>query len=204
MVEDLLRYLEESEGPLAYLLLGLCSAVEYVFPLFPGDTVTLFGVFLAATAGYSVVLVYASATAGSVAGGLAAYGFGRWIGRNEARWPRLLKGERTRAAIAAAEERFRRHGAAYLMLNRFVPALRAFFFVAAGIVEMPVGKVALYGGVSAALWNALLLAVGYAVGSNWERLRELSLQYTWATLALVAVVVLVLLGRWLIRRGTRR
>jgi membrane-associated protein len=144
--------------------------------------------------------VYLTITAGSIGGGLAVYAFGRAIGQREERWPRFLRGERTHRAIMNVRRRFERHGAAYLAVNRFVPALRAVFFVAAGLAELPVWKVALFGGISAAAWNALILGVGYSVGNNWERLLDLSERYTLWSLAAVGALALVLLVRWLWKR----
>lgn len=84
----------------------------------------------------------------------------------------------------------------YLAVNRFLPALRAFFFVGAGLSRMNVVTVIVFGGLSAAVWNALLMAIGYAVGSNWEVLRELAERYTVATFILVGVVVVGVIARF--------
>jgi membrane protein DedA with SNARE-associated domain len=83
----------------------------------------------------------------------------------------------------------------YLVVNRFLPALRAFFFVGAGLSRMSLGAVILYGGISALLWNAILMGVGYAVGSNWEALSDLAERYTVATLTLIVVVVVGVVAR---------
>ena len=84
-MEDLFAWLQRSEGPLAYLILAAASAVEYVFPPFPGDGVTLFGIVMAASAGYHVAGVFAALTFGALGGEMAAYWAGRWIA---SRWPR--------------------------------------------------------------------------------------------------------------------
>ncbi len=196
-MDDLLAWLQTSEGPLAYLVLGLASLVEYVFPPFPGDTVALFGVFLAATAGYHIALVYAALNLGALVGGMSAYGFGRWWrARRVARPPRFLRSQQARRALDAVLVRFEKHGAAYLALNRFVPALRSVFFVAAGLVGLPAWKVALYGTISAMAWNALLLALGWTVGAELERLQGIVSSYSYVAAGVVGVVALVALARW--------
>jgi membrane-associated protein len=78
-----------------------------------------------------------------------------------------------------------------------LPALRAFFFVGAGLSRMRAAPVIIYGGISAAVWNALLLGVGYAVGNNWEALRELAARYGGATLILVLVAAVAVVGRFI-------
>jgi membrane protein DedA with SNARE-associated domain len=194
-------WLKANDGPLGYGVLGLASMVEYIFPPLPGDAVTLFGAFLAATAGYSPVAVYISLWIGAMVGGMTTYAFGRHLSRTSGTdYPKLLRGKKARAALAAIEKRFEKHGAIYLAVNRFIPGLRGFFFVGAGIARLPVGKVFLWGGISAAVWNALVLAVGYAVGNNWEDLEQIAARYTLGIAIAVTVVIAIAVTVWLIRR----
>ena len=181
-------------------MLAAAAALEYVFPPFPGDTVSLFGTFLAATAGYRVALVYAVLTLGAMAGSLAPYGLGRFLGRSVQRWPAFLRGERTSQLVRRVASQFERRGATYLIVNRFLPAFRGVFFVAAGLARLPVGKVLLYGGISAALWNSLILAIGYAVGRNWEALLEFSRTYARVSIAVVAAAI----AAWVFVAAQRR
>jgi membrane protein DedA with SNARE-associated domain len=68
---------------------------------------------------------------------------------------------------------------------------------------MNVGPVIVFGGISAALWNALLMGTGYAVGNNWDVLRDLAERYAVATLILVVIAVIGLIARfvWESRRA---
>jgi membrane protein DedA with SNARE-associated domain len=61
---------------------------------------------------------------------------------------------------------------------------------------MNVGPVIVFGGISAALWNALLMGIGYAVGNNWDVLRDLAERYAVATLILVVITVIGLIARF--------
>lgn len=198
-----MRWLAEGEGPLGYLVLVLSSMIEYIAPPFPGDTVALFGIFLAASAGWSVVLVYMALNFGAIAGGMLAYAFGR-VMADPARRPRWLRGPRAERAITTIIARYRKHGVAYLTINRFVPALRAFFFVGAGMAGLSPFPVAFYGGVSAFLWNAILLGVGFAVGANFEVMLELVGAYSKGALVILALVFVALGMRALWRRHRAR
>ena len=191
---EIMQWLERSEGPLGYLVLALASLIEYVVPPFPGDTIALFGVFLAASAEWSALGVYLALDVGAIAGGMIAYAFGRAVAREERR-PRWLRGPRVDRSIATITARYAKHGAIYLAINRFVPALRAFFFIGAGIAGLPWPAVMLWGGLSAAAWNALLLALGWWVGSEWDRLRAIAGTYSTVVLAIVVVVILVVIVR---------
>jgi membrane-associated protein len=85
----------------------------------------------------------------------------------------------------------------YLAVNRFLPALRAFFFLGAGLSRMGAWPVIVFGGLSAAVWNALLLGAGYAVGHNWEAMRDILERYTAATLVIVVVAGIAIVARFL-------
>ena len=198
--DEIMRWLEGSEGPLGYVVLALASLVEYVVPPFPGDSVALFGVFLAATAGWGAAWVYLALNLGAIAGGMIAYAFGRSIAKPERR-PRWLRGARSERAIARITERYQRHGAIYLAINRFVPALRAFFFVGAGIARLPWQAVLLWGAVSALAWNGLLLAVGWTVGSSWEAMVAWGQAYSALATTLVVAVIVSMIARAVYRRA---
>jgi membrane protein DedA with SNARE-associated domain len=199
MLEELLRWVEHTGGPLPYVVLALAGASEYVAPFLPGDSVTLFGAFLATTTGRHPLLVYGAINAGSLAGALLAYAFGRWT-VDRPHHGRILGNPHAKKAIAIVQERFARHGAVYLAINRFVPGIRAFFFVAAGMIRMPVWQVVLYGGISAFAWNALIMLVAWLVGDNFALLQRVFRQYTAVSLALIAAVFLFFAARWAWRR----
>ena len=204
MVDQILQWLASGATFWAYLVLLLAALLEYVFPPFPGDAITLFGVFLTITAGYHGPTVFLAITVGSILGSFLAYGFGRRLaGTAEHERPRLLRGPRATRALAAIAARFDRHGAAYLVVNRFVPALRALVFVAAGIARIPAWKIFVFGGTSAMLWNGALFLAGWAAGRSWERLRAMSTQYAMVATAAVALAGVVLGVRWLVRRRAR-
>ena len=196
MLDEFLHTLEHGPRHWAYALIAAASAVEYVFPPLPGDTVVLFAVVLAARAQLNWALVYALMTLGATGGGLMAWAVGSWLANHEDQWPRFLKRPGATRALDAVRRGYARHGPMYLAVNRFLPALRAFFFIGAGLSRMGAWPVILFGGLSAALWNALLLGAGYAVGHNWDALRDLMERYTMATLVVIIVGVVAIVARF--------
>ena len=91
------------------------------------------------------------------------------VGRRLARtaWRERL-GPRRAADVERVVAAFERHGAAVLLVNRFVPGVRALFFVAAGVAGVRTGPALLASAGSALAWNALLVGAGTAVGWNLE------------------------------------
>ncbi len=201
-MEELWSFLEEiadSPGPMTYLVIALSACIEYVFPPFPGDTVTLFAGFLiGAREGWSFTWIFIAVNGGSMVGALADYAVGRWLAtpgrRWRTRWPRLG------AAVDRTVAGFERHGNLYLVVNRFLPSLRALFFVAAGAARLPIWKVVVFGLLSSILWNFLILIVGRQVGYEKDKLLAFLSDYSTAAWCLVAAVVVFLLARWFVRR----
>lgn len=202
LTDELIAAIMRHENGAGFLILGASAAIEYLFPPFPGDAITVFGAFLVTRRGWPLVPVMLAVLAGSMVGFMIDYGAGRLLARSEERWTGRLA--RVRPRLDALVERFRRHGALYLVINRFLPSVRAFFFLAAGLARLPAWKVLVFGGASALLWNALLFVLGATVGSEWERLRSIVHTYALAASGALAVAVGALaIGWWWRRRRTR-
>lgn len=182
----------------------LACAVEYLFPPFPGDTLTVLAGVAAVRGEWPWIPVYAAATAGSVAGGAAAFGLGRLAGRAAEKLPgRCGFGWLTPGSLHGFEARFRRGGAWLLLFNRFMPGVRGPLFVAAGACAVPWPKAMVLGALSAAAWNALLLGAGWLVGGESRRLADLSGRYAiaaWIAIGVAAVAVAVRVA-WRRRRA---
>jgi len=173
-------------------LLGAAALIEYVFPPFPGDAIVVFGTFLVVRRGWSPAGVYGAVMLGSAIGSMAVYAVGRALAERGHRRP----------ALDAVIARFSRHGALYLVINRFLPSVRALFFVAAGMARLPWWQVLACGLASAAAWNALLLALGLWLGASWEKLQAILLAYSEVAWSLLGILVAVALFRWW-RKRTR-
>ncbi len=204
-LEEWLLWLTAHGYALSLSVLALSAAVEYIFPPFPGDTVVLAGAVLATVGGWSLWPVLVATTAGSLLGAWLDFRVGlaaakrRDAGRMGTRLQHTPGLDRVLTG-------YRRWGPAFLALNRFMPGIRALFFVAAGLARMRTGPVLAWAALSALAWNALLLAVGAALGTNLDQLEALARAYAhfvWIGLTVIGAAALVV---WAVRRrrGTRR
>lgn len=189
MVEQFDRWVQQL-GAWGYVLLGLAAMLEYLVPPFPGDTVVLLGGAYAVRGERSIVGVFVAVTLGSVVGLALMYGAGRLIGSRLDRYPK----------VRAASDAMRARGAWLLAANRFFPTFRAVLFVAAGASRMPFPKVVALGAASAMAWNVLMIAIGYAVGGNAEKLTGLFAQYNRIALILLGVGVFAFVMRYALKR----
>lgn len=203
MVEQLDAWVR-ALGPWLYPALFAAAMIEYLTPPFPGDTVMLLGGAGAARGEGHWLPVFVAITLGSITGLSLNWLLGRWLakrfhGPQGWRLPFGLPSSRLDQAMAAVREK----GAWFIAGNRFLPTFRAVLFIAAGAAELPYRRVVLLGSISVVLWNALLLAAGWAVGGNAEELMAWFERYQrgalWA--AGGAVVVFVAWKVWRHRPG---
>jgi membrane protein DedA with SNARE-associated domain len=186
-------------GPLAPAVLFGASFVEYVFPPFPGDTVVLLGAWYAVHGALSWPSAFAAVTAGAVAGAWVDWRIGRALAPAlEAR--AAVRGPLDAERLARFDAAYRKYGGLLLVANRFFPGIRAFLFVAAGAARLPLGRVLLLGGLSAALWNILLLAVGALLVRNVGDMVAFFERYTVAAWWILGLAAAGLALRLLVRR----
>ncbi|HEX7350425.1 DedA family protein [Brachybacterium sp.] len=144
--------------------MALVIAAEALFPPIPGEILLPFAGVSAAANGQHVLVPLLWTTLGSVLGGLGVYAVGRALGlrRTRAVVRRLpLLEERD---VDTAMRFFERWGFPAVVLARFVPMVRTFISIPAGIERMPVGLFALATAVGSGIWNAVFVVAGYAFG----------------------------------------
>ena len=190
-------------GPAAPAILFLGSLIEYVFPPFPGDTLVVLGAWYAVNGKISWPVAFVAVTAGAVVGAWIDYRIGVALGAALERGA-MRRGPITLEHVRRVEAGYARFGAWFLLANRFLPGIRAFLFVGAGAARLPVGKVLLWGGISAAAWNALLLLVGAFLASNLSEFVGWLERYTAFAWVVMAVIAVFLLARFAIAARRRK
>jgi membrane protein DedA with SNARE-associated domain len=151
--------------------------------------------------GHGVPAYLAVATAGtlgSTLGALAGWAIGRYLGRpfvlRHERWLRVSEDD-----LARGERWLERWGDLAVLLSRLTPVVRSVAPLAAGVLRMGFGRYLLFTLVGTALYCFAYAAIGYAVGSEWERIH--------ARLGVLDYVVLAALlagAAWLLLRTRRR
>jgi membrane protein DedA with SNARE-associated domain len=138
----------------------------------------------------NIATVIVVASVGELLGSSFGYGIGRVGGR-----PLVDRLGRfvlvTRHDIDRAERLFDRRGQSVVFFGRFVPLLRSFVGLAAGIAEMSIVRFLAFTGAATAIWCSLFAALGYDLGSRWSRdLRGVSdLGYGVAAFLVVIVAI---------------
>ena len=95
---------------------------------------------------------------------------------------------------------FEQHGGRAVLLGRLVPGVGAMISVPAGIERMPLRGFLIYTLIGNGIWNGVFIALGWALGSQWELARKYTSLIEYAVLAVVAVVILRFAWRRLKKR----
>jgi membrane protein DedA with SNARE-associated domain len=96
-------------------------------------------------------------------------------------------------------EWFTQHGRRSVLFGRLVPGVRSLVSLPAGAVRMPLGRFSLMTVLGSAVWNGLLIGLGWALGSRYELVERYS-----GLLDGVVVTAAVGLVAWLVVRRVRR
>lgn len=136
-----------------------------LFPILPGDSLLFTGGLLAAQPNppVSIWVLVPAVVLIAFAGDQCAYWIGRAIG------PALFHKEDTRFFkkhyVTQTHEFFEKHGPKTIILARFVPIVRTFMPVLAGVSKMDYRKFVAFDIVGALLWGGGVTVLGYFLGN---------------------------------------
>ncbi|HEV2125073.1 MAG TPA: DedA family protein [Chloroflexota bacterium] len=173
--------------------------LEGIFPPIPSEVILPLAGFLTGQGRFSLWIMLLVSTAGSVAIALVLYGLAYSVGRDRLRewadrhgkWIALEKKD-----IDKADKWFHNHGKASVFFGRFVPVVRSLISVPAGFAHMNLVGFVLFTAAGSAIWNGLLIGLGWYFGERWEQVRQYFQYFEYAVLAGLVLGV----GWWLWKR----
>jgi membrane-associated protein len=181
------------EGGFYVVLFVIFAETGLFFGFFlPGDYLLfLAGIFVATgKLDINIYVLIIGLCIAAIAGNFTGYWFGYKTG------PMLYKRKDTiffkKRYLLAAERYYRKQGAFALIMGRFVPIVRTFAPIFAGVVKLDVKKFALYNIFGAILWIASLTLLGYFLGKKFEKEIEAYLIYIIIGFILITTIPLVI------------
>ncbi|MDQ3343333.1 MAG: DedA family protein, partial [Actinomycetota bacterium] len=103
-----------------------------------------------------------------------------------------------------ADDWFDRHGPKIVFFARMIPLARSIVSVPAGTSEMPILRFLLLTAAGSALWNALLIGLGVAIGENYQRVVDTVSRVSDGVVIVLGVALVAVAVWWFRRRQTRR
>lgn len=197
MLDSLTHLFAMGQPYLGLALVAAAGTGEYLLPPLPGDTLMLFGFFLAGRGELPLYGVFLAALFGSMLGAEIAYTLGEKLGHS---YFFIRRSRVASSALPALEKYFQRFGVGMILINRFLPVLRGFFMLAAGMGKMNRGATFVCATLSNLAWILLIAWVGHRFGTSWERLQGVFRTYA----AVLGVLFLGYAAFTFIRYRSRR
>ena len=168
MLGDFINFIVQTVGEWGYAGIFLMMFLESSFFPFPSEVAMIPAGYLAHQGQMSLVLAWCAGTAGSLAGAVfnyyLCYFFGRELVLKYGKYVGI-----TKVKMRKFEAFFKRHGEISTFNCPLIPGIRQYISLPAGLAKMNLFKFSLYTTLGAGIWVAILLAVGWYLGKNYDK-----------------------------------
>ena len=175
-----------------YFGVFLLIAIENIFPPIPSEVILLFGGFVTTYTKLNIILMTLFATLGSLVGAILLYYIGKIF--NYEKLQKLVSGKIGRILhlkkddITRADKWFNQNGNITVFFCRFIPLVRSFISIPAGMNKMNIVKFIIYTTMGSLIWNFVLILLGAKTKENWTSILKLLNTYS-----IFIVIILLLL-----------
>ena len=166
---------------------------------FPGDSLLFTAGLLASQGVLYLPLLLAILPVAAIGGDTAGYWFGRWVG------PRLFYKEDSlffsKKHINRAERFYEKYGPRAIIFARFIPVVRTFVPIVAGIGSMRYSTFLIYNVVGGLLWSVGITLGGFFLGNAFPQIEK----YLTPIIVLIVLISFLPLGfEWVRYRMEKR
>ena len=178
---------------------GIAIFLESAFPPIPSEVVLPLAGFTASQGSMGLVAAIVWATVGSLLGAYLLYFVGHLVGADRLRkiadWLWLVEAADVDKSIAW----FDKYGSPSVFFGRMVPGIRSLISIPAGIDRMGLVKFTLWTTLGSAIWNSILVYLGFTLGENWHTVTDYMEEFS-LIIKILLVIAFVALTIWLVRR----
>jgi membrane-associated protein len=181
-MNEIWNFLKELLNPESIVQLGLPLLLFVIFAetglffgfFLPGDSLVFISGLICATNNeyldVNIVTLIVSMISVAVLGNIVGYWFGKKVG------PALFKKEDSlffkKRHLQATQSFYEKHGGKTLILGRFLPVVRTFAPILAGIIAIDFRKFMIYNLLGATAWIASISSIGFFLGSEFPKTKD--------------------------------
>lgn len=195
----LAKFSTDTISVLGYPGIVILMAFESMIIPLPSELVMPFAGFVASRGDLGFIGVVIASSLGSLIGSLISYYLGLYLGI-----PAIKKFGKyvllNEEDLEKAERWFEKGGEKTIFISRFIPVVRHFISIPAGVARMNPKKFLIYTLVGATIWNTFLAWLGYILGENWAVVGQYS---EWISIG-VAILLLGGLVYFVYEHGIKR
>ena len=176
------NFLKDLVNPESIVQLGLPLLLFVIFAetglffgfFLPGDSLVFISGLICATnndyLNVNILVLNLTLIIAAVLGNFVGYWFGKKVG------PALFKKEDSlffkKRHLIATQSFYEKHGGKTLILGRFLPVVRTFAPILAGIIKIDFKKFMMYNIIGAAAWISSISCIGYFLGNNFPEIKN--------------------------------
>ncbi|MDH5717100.1 MAG: DedA family protein [Spirochaetia bacterium] len=177
-----------------WIFVFVSSFIENVFPPYPGDTVTIFGGYLAGTGRISILSLSFSVFFGSLFGALFMYYYGHKVLMYFHKKTKIKSFQKLfdTKSLLKTHHWFMRYGISAVIFSRFSAGIRFFVAIVAGMVKMNIWAFSLSFTLATIIWNVILITGGYMLGENWGLVMKYLKIYNSIITVFIIVAIIVI------------
>jgi membrane-associated protein len=192
-------FLIETAGYAGVLFIIFAETGLFFGFFFPGDSLLFAAGVLTAGGALSLPALLVGVPAAAALGNAVGYWFGAWAG------PRLFTKEDSfffnKRYLARSHEFYQTYGPRAILLARFVPVVRTFVPIVAGVGSMRYAMFTLYNVLGSVLWGAGVVLAGYYLGHAFPAVGQYLLPLS---LLVIVVSFLPIAREYLARRSSQK
>ena len=176
MLTGIINFFMTIFGRMTYINIIILMAIESSFIPFPSEIVIPPAAVLASQGRLNIFLVVLAGVFGSLIGAMFNYYFAYFLGRpviykfvNSKLGKLFLLNEHS---VKKSEEYFNKNGSISTLIGRLIPGIRQLISLPAGLAKMNIWSFLFFTFLGSLLWNSILGALGYFIGTNKELLAK--------------------------------
>jgi|SRR3989338_244361 len=157
----------------------------------PGDSLLFTVGLLASQDHFSIIILIPIAALMAILGDNFGYYFGRTVG------PKIFSREDSfffrKSYVLKTQAFYERHGKKTIILARFIPIIRTFAPILAGVGKMEYRTFVLFNVIGGTLWTTMMLGAGYVLGNILPGIDQ---YLEWIILGIIGLSVLPIAIEW--------
>ncbi len=176
------HFLKELTNPESIVKFGLPLLLFVIFAetglfvgfFLPGDSLVFISGLLCATnpdlLGTNIFVLILAMSIAAIIGNMAGYYFGKRVGESLYKRPDSFLFKRRH--VDATKVFYEKHGGKTLFLGRFLPIIRTFAPILAGVLKIDFKKFMLYNIAGAFCWITSISSIGFFLGTKYPGIKE--------------------------------
>lgn len=184
-INTLLKHFMEQYGLISIFVIVM---LEYAnFPL-PSEVVLPLAGIMASNLNISFITVLGISVLGGIIGSITNYMIGLYFGNPFIKYI-LTKFPRVKKSVNSSVDYLEKYGKLSVMVARIIPIARTFISIPAGVTKMNITWFTFYSFIGIAIWNSVLIYLGYILGDNLNHIAVIMKNYSIVMISTIFVFV---------------